>query len=68
MINYMEEFYRIVLELYKQALQGSLREEAVQAVQVALAKEITRAHIMGESDMVLQQLSTDVRNLKFQVL
>lgn len=64
----MEEFYRIVLELYKQALQGSLREEAVQAVQVALAKEITRAHIMGESDMVLQQLSTDVRNLKFQVL
>lgn len=64
----MEQFYRIVMELYKQALQGSLRTEAVEATQVLLAKEITKAHVMGESDMELQQLSTDVRNLKFQVL
>ena len=39
----MEQFYRIVLELYKQALQGSLRAEAVEATQVLLAKEITKA-------------------------
>lgn len=64
----MEQFYRIVLELYKQALQGSLRNEAVEAAQIVLAKEITRAHVMGESDMELQQLSSDVRTLKFQVL
>ncbi len=64
----MEQFYRIVLELYKQALQGSLRNDAVEAAQIVLAKEITRAHVMGESDMELQQLSSDVRTLKFKVL
>lgn len=64
----MEQFYRIVLELYKEAVQGSLRGEAVDAAQVLLAKEITKAHVMGESDMELQQLSSDVANLKFQML
>lgn len=64
----MEQFYRIVLELYKEAIQGSLRAEAVDAAQILLAKEITRAHVMGESDMELQQLSSDIANLKFQML
>ncbi|MBQ0081131.1 MAG: hypothetical protein KBS95_06265 [Alistipes sp.] len=64
----MEQFYRIVLELYKQALQGNLKKEAVEAAQVLLAKEITKAHVMGESDIELEKLSTDVRELKFQML
>lgn len=64
----MEQFYRIVLELYKEALGGSLREEAVGAAQKLLAQEITKARIMGESDLELAQLAEDVRNLKFQVL
>lgn len=38
----MEQFYKIVLELYKQALQGSLGTEVVEATQVLLAKEITK--------------------------
>jgi len=64
----MEQFYRIVLELYKEALQGSLRDEAITAAQQVLAQAIVKAHILGESDIELQQLSIDVKNLRFQAL
>ncbi|MGN1211346.1 MAG: hypothetical protein ACI4TM_06645 [Candidatus Cryptobacteroides sp.] len=64
----MEQYYRIVLELYKRALQGSLETEAIDAAQILLAKEITRVHISGDSDIELLQLSEDLSNLKFQTL
>ena len=59
----MKQYYRLVLELYKGALMGDLKMEALKEAHSKLAKEITRVHIEGGSDTEFLQLIEDLNTL-----
>jgi len=49
----MEQYYRMVIELHKDALIGELKRETIKEVQTKLATEITKVRITGGNDTEL---------------
>jgi len=63
----MEQYYRMVIELHKDALMGDLKRETIKEVQTKLATEITKVRITGGNDTELSQLVEDLNTLDFKM-
>ena len=59
----MKEYYRIVINLYKEALAGNLSATAHLEARTAIACAITEARVTGGNTSELEQLLEDIDNI-----
>jgi len=58
----MEQYYRMVIELYQKALQGIITDDEIMSVRTTLAQETTKSAILGGPTPVseLDKLTQDI--------
>ena len=59
----METYYRMVIDLFKEAVSGNLDHSRILDVKKAIASAQTEAKIMGKPQEPFTQLMNDVRCL-----
>ena len=57
------KYYRMVIDLLKEATGGSVEIDRVNEVRRCLASAITEAHILGRDASELEALSNDIQGL-----
>ena len=60
----MEKYYRMVIDLFKEAVSGSLDHSRILEVKKAIASAQTEAKILGKPQEPFTKLMNDLRNLK----
>ena len=60
----MEKYYRMVIDLYKEATQHRVNYERILAVKTEIANAITAARIQGTPYDALQNLMEDINSLE----
>lgn len=59
----METYYRMVIDLFKEAVSGNLDHSRILEVKKAIASAQTEAKILGKPQEPFTQLMNDLRNL-----
>ena len=59
----METYYRMVIDLYKEAVNGNLDHSRILEVKKAIASAQTEAKILGKPQEAFTQLMDDIREL-----
>ena len=59
----METYYRMVIDLFKEAVSGNLDHSRILDVKKAIASAQTEAKIMGKPQEPFTQLMNDLRDL-----
>lgn len=59
----MEKYYRMVIDLYKEAVQHQVNSERILAVKTEISNAITAAKIQGTPLGELQTLLEDINTL-----
>ena len=59
----METYYRMVIDLLKEAVSGNLDHSRILEVKKAIASAQTEAKILGKPQEPFTQLMNDLRNL-----
>ena len=59
----METYYRMVIDLYKEAVNGNLDHSRILEVKKAIASAQTEAKILGKPQEVFTQLMNDIKFL-----
>lgn len=59
----MERYYRMVIDLYKEAFNGNVDHSRILEVKKAIASAQTEAKILGQTQDQFTQLMNDLRNL-----
>ena len=59
----MEKYYRMVIDLFKEAVSGSLDHSRILEVKKAIASAQTEAKILGKPKEVFTQLINDIKFL-----
>ena len=59
----METYYRMVIDLFKEAVSGNLDHSRILDVKKAIASAQTEAKILGKPQEPFTQLMNDLRNL-----
>ena len=57
----MERYYRMVIDLYKEAIQHQVNSDKILDVKKEIACAITAARIKGEEIKGLQELDNDIK-------
>lgn len=60
----MEKYSRLVIDLYKEAVQHQVNPDRILEVHKEIANAITAARIQGEPDQWLQSLLEDLKPLE----
>lgn len=59
----MERYYRMVIDLYKEAFNGNVDHSRILEVKKAIASAQTEAKILGKPQEAFTQLMDDIREL-----
>ena len=59
----MERYYRMVIDLYKEAFNGNVDHSRILEVKKAIASAQTKAKILGKPQEAFTQLMDDIREL-----
>lgn len=59
----METYYRMVIDLFKEAVSGNLDHSRILEVKKAIASAQTEAKILGKPQEPFTKLMNDLRNL-----
>ena len=59
----MERYYRMVIDLFKEAVSGNLDHNRILEVKKAIASAQTEAKILGKPQEPFTKLMNDLRNL-----
>jgi len=59
----METYYRMVIDLFKEAVSGNVDHSRILEVKKAIASAQTEAKILGKSQETFTKLMDDVMNL-----
>ena len=59
----MERYYRMVIDLYKEAFNGNVDHSRILEVKKAIASAQTEAKILGKPQEEFTQLMDDIREL-----